>query len=195
MRLQLKSNASAGSTASPSQLPVRVTAGSRTTVVLVTELDQSVARDWAASKNTAFMNAVDGMGIAANVVVSVPCDALRRLPGGNVDAVSVLTKFPLSYGYLREELEAWITNRLCEVLYFKPREFDPGHHWARYGVDSAVALELVADFEDYLGTRLPQHVAECKGAADLATIVMRQLLVAGPGLPWWRSRQATAEAL
>jgi acyl carrier protein len=192
MSLELKSNLQPAVSARRSRIPVSVTHEGHSAVVLLAEMDPSLAQDWEASRNTAFWNEVPDDGISANAVVMVSPGALPKLANGTVDSRSVVAEFARRRGYLREELQAWVVNRLCEVLYFAPSEFDATQDWARHGVDSAVALELVADLEDRLGARLPQTLAECRNPGELVSSVTARLLEGGDGLPWWRSPWVTA---
>lgn len=162
-------------------------------MVLVAELEGSLARDWEASRNTAFWEELQESGTAANAVVMVSPGALPKLSNGSIDTTSILAEFPRRRGYLAEELQAWIINRLCDVLYFAPSKFDACQNWARYGVDSAVALELVADLEDRLGLALPQALAECRSPSELVSSATRLLLDGSEQLSWWRSPWVTAE--
>ncbi len=187
MSLELKSNLQRAVSARRSQIPVSVTHKGRSAVVLLAEMDASMAQHWEVSRNTAFWNEALSNGFSANAVVMVSPGALPKLANGTVDSRSVVAEFPQRRGYLREELQAWVVNRLCEVLYFAPSEFDATQDWARHGVDSAVALELVADLEDRLGARLPQTLAECRNPGELVASVTARLLEGSDGLPWWRS--------
>lgn len=195
MSLELKSNLETPVSRRRSRAALRVIYDGRPAVVLVAEMDASLAQHWEASRNAAFWNDFQDTGIAANAVVMVSPGALPKLPNGTVDSPSILAEFPRRRGYLREELEAWVVNRLCEVLYLTPAKFDASQDWARYGVDSAVALELVADLEDQLGTRLPQTLAECRNPGELVTLASLRLLDGSDTLPWWRSPWATVEQL
>lgn len=169
------------------RIPIRVTHEGHNAVVLLAEMEGELAQDWTASTNAAFWNDFQRTGVAANSVVMVSHGALPRLHNGDIDSSAVLGRFSRGRGYLREELEAWVVNRLCEVLYLVPSKFDASQDWARHGVDSAVALELVADLEDRLGARLPQTLAECRSPKELVSVVTGQLLDGGDWLPWWRS--------
>jgi len=195
MSLHLKSDLQASVSERRAVTPLRVTHQGRAAVVLVTELEGSLARDWEASRNTAFLEALQGNGTAANAVVVVSPGALPKLSNGSIDTMSISAEFPRRRGYLGEELQAWVVNRLCAVLYFAPSKFDASQDWARYGVDSAVALELVADLEDRLAMTLPQTLAECRNPRDLVSSATRLLLDGSEGLPWWRSPWVTAESL
>ena len=195
MSLELKSNVQTAASGRRSRIPVKVTSQGRTSIVLVAEMDASLAQDWEASKNTAFWNDFQAEGIAANAVVMVSSGALPKLLNGVVDSPSVTGGFSRSRGYLREELEAWVVNRLCEVLYMVPSQFDATQDWARHGVDSAVALEVIADLEDRLDARLPQTLAECRTPRELVNSVAARLLDGSSGLPWWRSPWVAAESV
>ena len=193
MSLNLKSNLENRSPGRRSRIPVRVNCRERTAIVLVAEMDDSMAQDWEASKNNAFWNDFQDEGIAANTVIMVSPGALPRLVNGVLDSSSVTGEFSRRRGYLREELEAWVVNRLCNVLYLVPSKFDAAQDWARHGVDSAVALEVVADLEDLLGARLPQALAECRTPRELVSSVAARLLDGSNELPWWRSPWTTVE--
>ena len=195
MSLELKPNVQTAASGRRSRIPVKVTSQGRTSIVLVAEMDASLAQDWEASKNTAFWNDFQAEGIAANAVVMVSSGALPKLLNGVVDSPSVTGGFSRSRGYLREELEAWVVNRLCEVLYMVPSQFDATQDWARHGVDSAVALEVIADLEDRLDARLPQTLAECRTPRELVNSVAARLLDGSSGLPWWRSPWVAAESV
>lgn len=195
MSLGVKSHPQMPVSVSPSEVPVRVIHDGRTAVVLVSETDPSRAQDWEAWKNTAFWNTLQEKGIAVNAVVVVSPGTLPRLSNGNLDSTSLLADFPRRRAYLRGELEAWVVNRLCQVLYLAPSKFDASQDWARYGVDSAVALELVADLEDHLKIRLPQSFAECRTPGELASSATTRLLEGTHRLPWWRSPWVAVESL
>ena len=195
MSLEVKSHLQMPVSVRPSEIPVRVVHEGRTAVVLVSEGDPSRARDWEASKNTAFWNTLQDEGIAVNAVVMVSLGTLPRLSNGSLDSTSLLADFPRRRAYLRGELEAWVINRLCQVLYLAPSKFDARQDWARYGVDSAVALELVADLEDHLKMRLPQSFAECRTPGELVSSTTTRLLEGNHKLPWWRSPWVAVESL
>lgn len=195
MSLHLKSNLQASTFEGRTATPVRVTHQGRAAIVLVAELEGSLARDWEASRNAAFWEELQENGTAANAVVMVSPGALPKVSDGSVDTMSILAEFPPRRGYLEEELQAWVVNRLCAVLYFAPSKFDASQDWARYGVDSAVALELVADLEDRLGMTLPQTLAECRNPKELVSSATRLLLNGSEGLSWWRLPWVTAESL
>jgi acyl carrier protein len=169
-------------------IPVRVANSSQSGVVLVAEVEASVAAPWEAFRNRAFWTALHRLHVASNDVVLVPSRALPRLPGGAVDAASVVASFATSHAYLRLELRAWVVNRLCQVLYLAPSDVDVGQGWARYGVDSAVALELIADLEDRVGVRLPAAIVERKSTTEVVDSAATKIIEQQDSLPWWRSQ-------
>lgn len=195
MKLQPNSTPTPNGAVRRATVILRVSHQRKAALVLVAELESASVRDWEATKNTAFWKAFQTSGIAVNAVVLVSSATLPRLPGGMVDAASVLAQFSERRGFLREELTAWIVNRLCEILYFTPGDFDSSKDWARHGVDSAVALELVADLEDRLGVRLPQALAECRNPDELVKEASKRLLNRNENLPWWRSPWVTTESM
>lgn len=195
MTLELKSQRRASTTPQPTAIPVRVTHEDQAAVVLITEALTSAAQDWELLKKKALSDGLNEMGVGADSVVVVSQQTLPTLSNGSIDVNRVLEQFPRRRGYVREELEAWVVNRLCEVLYFAPSELDAGQNWARYGVDSAVALEIVADLEDWLELRLPQTVAECRTPRELVSFASTRLLETGNRLDWWRSPWVTVEGL
>jgi acyl carrier protein len=134
-------------------------------------------------------------GAPANAVVMVPPGTLPRSGGGVVEAVAVIRDFADRRGYLKDELKAWVVNRLCEVLYLAPGELDPNLDWARHGVDSAVALEVLADLEDKLRLRLPQALSECRNPGELASEAAARVLDVADRLPWWRLPSVATEGV
>ena len=77
--------------------------------------------------------------------------------------------------HLSSIIEHWLVSRLAERLGLPATALDIHQPLVRYGLDSIVAIELVADLEDWLGCTLPltlvwdcptiaavvQRVAEC----------------------------------
>ncbi|MDY7093375.1 MAG: SDR family NAD(P)-dependent oxidoreductase [Acidobacteriota bacterium] len=55
----------------------------------------------------------------------------------------------------RREIEAWLTERLGARLGFSPEELDRTQPFARYGLDSAAAVSLTGELEDWLDRELP----------------------------------------
>jgi acyl carrier protein len=52
------------------------------------------------------------------------------------------------------EIQAWIASYLADILEVEPEEVEVSLPFDRYGLDSAVAIGLTGDLEDWLGTRL-----------------------------------------
>lgn len=52
------------------------------------------------------------------------------------------------------EIQAWIVAYLAELLEIDPDEVNPTIPFDRYGLDSAVAVGLTGDMEDWLGRKL-----------------------------------------
>jgi len=174
---------------------VRVNHQDRAAVVLVAELVGAVASHWEAARNTAFLDSVRRDSSAPNAVVLVSPGALPRFSNGAVERPAVVRDFARRRGYVKEEVQAWVINRLCEVLYLAPAELDADLDWARHGVDSAVALELLADLEDSLQIRLPQALAQCRNPRELAAAATARMLESLESLPWWRSPWVTTEGV
>lgn len=195
MSLELDPTLPALSRLASSAVAVRVNHQERSTTVLVAELQGALARHWEASRNTAFLDALKRDSAAPSAVVLVSPGALPRSSNGSVEVATVVRDFGKRRGYLKEEVQAWVINRLCEVLYLAPAEFDATLDWARHGVDSAVALELLADLEDTLRVRLPQTLAECRNPRELAAEATARVLDSTGKLPWWRSPWVTTEGL
>jgi acyl carrier protein len=52
------------------------------------------------------------------------------------------------------QIQAWIASYLAALLEVEPDEVDVSLPFDRYGLDSAVAIGLTGDLEDWLGTQL-----------------------------------------
>jgi len=52
------------------------------------------------------------------------------------------------------EIQTWIVSYLAEVLEVDPDEIDPTVPFDCYGLDSAVAVGMTGDLEDWLGRNL-----------------------------------------
>jgi acyl carrier protein len=52
------------------------------------------------------------------------------------------------------QIQDWIASYLANLLEVEPEEVDPALPFDRYGLDSAVAIGLTGDLEDWLGTQL-----------------------------------------
>src|SRR5689334_19562185 len=53
-----------------------------------------------------------------------------------------------------EAIERWLTDALSSLLEIDPQRIDPHERFTRYGLDSAGALQLVADLGRRLGRSL-----------------------------------------
>jgi acyl transferase domain-containing protein/acyl-CoA synthetase (AMP-forming)/AMP-acid ligase II/acyl carrier protein len=87
------------------------------------------------------------------------------------------------------EIEAWLRERLAKKLGIAADEIDPRDTLARYGVDSALAAELIDDLERFLDLRLDTTISY-----DHPTIVgLSRALAAMSGTgPRPHARRATA---
>jgi acyl carrier protein len=52
------------------------------------------------------------------------------------------------------QIQTWIASYVADLLEVEPDEIDPTLPFDRYGLDSAVAIGLTGDLEDWLGTQL-----------------------------------------
>jgi 8-amino-7-oxononanoate synthase len=61
----------------------------------------------------------------------------------------------LSTAAKAEAIQGWLIDKLAEVLEIEPNQIDVGQDFEEYGLESAEAINLSGDLEDYLGCRLP----------------------------------------
>ena len=61
----------------------------------------------------------------------------------------------LSTSSKAESIQGWLIDKLAEVLEIEPNQIDVGQDFEEYGLESAEAINLSGDLEDYLGCRLP----------------------------------------
>ena len=54
-----------------------------------------------------------------------------------------------------EAIQGWLIDKLAEVLEIESSQIDVGQDFEVYGLESAEAINLSGDLEDYLGCRLP----------------------------------------
>ncbi len=54
-----------------------------------------------------------------------------------------------------ETIQGWLIDKLAEVLEIEPNQIDVVQNFEEYGLESAEAINLSGDLEDYLGCRLP----------------------------------------
>lgn len=61
----------------------------------------------------------------------------------------------LSTSSQAESIQGWLIDKLAEVLEIEPNQIDVTQDFEEYGLESAEAINLSGDLEDYLGCRLP----------------------------------------
>ena len=61
----------------------------------------------------------------------------------------------VSHASQAEVIQGWLIDKLAEVLETEPNQIDVGQDFEEYGLESAEAINLSGDLEDYLGRRLP----------------------------------------
>ena len=54
-----------------------------------------------------------------------------------------------------EAIQGWLIDKLAEVLEIEPNQIDVAQDFEEYGLESAEAINLSGDLEDYLSCRLP----------------------------------------
>ncbi|MEM8672983.1 MAG: aminotransferase class I/II-fold pyridoxal phosphate-dependent enzyme [Cyanobacteria bacterium P01_G01_bin.67] len=54
-----------------------------------------------------------------------------------------------------EAIQGWLIDKFAEVLEIEPNQIDVSQDFEEYGLESAEAINLSGDLEDYLGCRLP----------------------------------------
>ena len=54
-----------------------------------------------------------------------------------------------------EAIQGWLIDKLAQVLEIEPNQIDVSQDFEEYGLESAEAINLSGDLEDYLGCRLP----------------------------------------
>jgi 8-amino-7-oxononanoate synthase len=60
----------------------------------------------------------------------------------------------LSVAAKAEIIQGWLIDRLSQILEIEANQIDVGQNFEEYGLDSAEAINLSGDLEDYLGCRL-----------------------------------------
>lgn len=60
-----------------------------------------------------------------------------------------------SAAYKAETIQGWLIDKLAEVLEIEPSQIDIRQDFEDYGLESAEAINLSGDLEEYLGCRLP----------------------------------------
>jgi 8-amino-7-oxononanoate synthase len=62
--------------------------------------------------------------------------------------------------YTTEAIKTWLISYLTKTLFIETEEIDVNLPLQSYGLDSAEALELVGDLEDWLERKLPPNLVE-----------------------------------
>lgn len=73
------------------------------------------------------------------------------------------------------ELRDWMIDRIATRLNISPRDFDPRQPFARYGMDSLMAVRLTGEVSEYLGKHVPPTLAYDYPNVDALT----RFLIAG----------------
>ncbi len=72
-------------------------------------------------------------------------------------------------GRTAAEIELWLINYLADLLDISPDQIDPTSNFDEYGLDSALAVSLTGDLEDWLGTKInPTLLYNFTTIADLS---------------------------
>lgn len=82
----------------------------------------------------------------------------ETLNGKDSTNISVNRKSPvntLGNAFNAEAIQGWLIDKLAEVLEIEPNQIDVGQDFEEYGLESAEAINLSGDLEDYLSCRLP----------------------------------------
>ena len=75
-----------------------------------------------------------------------------------------------------EDIRAWCADHLAKALDVAPEEIDPAASFNRLGVDSAMAVFLVAELEAWLDVELAPNIAfEYPSIRDLARHLAEQI--------------------
>jgi 8-amino-7-oxononanoate synthase len=61
----------------------------------------------------------------------------------------------LNTAHQAEAIQGWLIDKLAEILEIEPNQIDVGQDFEEYGLESAEAINLSGDLEDYLCCRLP----------------------------------------
>ena len=91
-------------------------------------------------------------------------------------ATDTLNEAPAgSAPYGRDEIARWLTEYLAFLLEEKPEAIDVELSFDRYGIDSATAVSLVADLEDWMQLELdPTIVYEYPTVRELSEFLESQ---------------------
>jgi len=146
----------------------------REAIVILAEIPSQRSIDWAESKEELLTNHCAESDDRPESVFLILPNFLPSSPDGSINHEAAV----LAYGSGRvvtEELRAWLVNSVSHILLVPPVNIDPDADWGRYGVDSAVVLELLGGLEEHLDIRLPQSLTECRSISSLAEAIGRQM--------------------
>ena len=82
-------------------------------------------------------------------------ETLNGKESKNIAAIGNNSQPILSAASEAEAIQGWLIDKLAEVLEIEPNQIDVGQDFEEYGLESAEAINLSGDLEDYLGRRLP----------------------------------------
>ena len=81
----------------------------------------------------------------------------ETLNGKEANNISVKRNISLNSNTVpkAEAIQGWLIDRLAEILELEPNQIDVRQDFEEYGLESAEAINLSGDLEDYLNCRLP----------------------------------------
>ncbi len=80
-----------------------------------------------------------------------------------------------------EEIRAWLTERVAEMLETPATEVDPDRSLADYGLDSVSAFTVIADVEDHFGLFIePTLLWDHPSVNGVSEALLAELKKAGP---------------
>lgn len=56
--------------------------------------------------------------------------------------------------FTAEEIESWLISYLADILEIPSEEIDPAANFDEFGLDSALAISLTGDLEEWLGRKI-----------------------------------------
>lgn len=152
------------------KIAIPVACNDREAIVILAEIPGQRSIDWAQSKEELLFSHRAESDIPPESVFLILPNALPSSPDGSISRQAAASVY--SSGQLAiEELRAWLVNRVSQFVLVPPGNIDPDEDWGRYGVDSAVLLELFGCLEEHLNVRLPHALTECRSISTLATAI------------------------
>lgn len=82
-------------------------------------------------------------------------ETLNGKETNNISASKNISLKGSSTVFKAEAIQRWLIDRLAEILELEPSQIDVGQDFEDYGLESAEAINLSGDLEEYLGCRLP----------------------------------------